>query len=137
MNDSPTQLTKDQQVTHWFGLNDLCSTFGVHLIDQPRAHQKRRRRPLVKILHKVPPPQSHNVLTKLELYAVTRGIKAREQIWKDIERLGSLRNDHSACVRHLLRRYGHPNDRPVPRTRAQARGDLQLARDYLRSRLPV
>lgn len=75
------------------------------------------------------------VLTKLELYRLERKAARKREIWAQIELLASEANDHAGCVRHLLRRYGRPDARPAPPTRAEALEDLELARGYVRSRL--
>jgi hypothetical protein len=79
--------------------------------------------------------QLDSLLTKIELLEKERKRAQRTVIWSDIELLKSEKNDHAGCIRHLLRRYGHPDDRPAPPSRAEARRDLQRARDYVRSRL--
>lgn len=76
------------------------------------------------------------LFTKLELYNIERNDDRRAEIWEDIERLASERNDHAGCVRHLLRRYGDRDAKPPPPSRAEALEDLCLARDYVRSKLP-
>ena len=79
--------------------------------------------------------QLDNVFSKIELLDLVRAKKRRREIWSDIERLASSRNDHAGCVRSLLRLYGQPEG-PKPTTRAKALEYLQLARDYVRKKLP-
>lgn len=78
--------------------------------------------------------QLDNVFTKIEFLGHVRAKAKRREIWNDIEILTSPRNDHAGCVRSLLRLYGTP-DGPAPVTRPQAMEYLQLARDYVRSKL--
>jgi hypothetical protein len=79
--------------------------------------------------------QLDNVFTKIELLTATKAAKKRQEIWKDIQRLAHEANDHAGCVRSFLRLYGSPDDKPVPKSRVEALGYLQLARDYVRRTL--
>jgi hypothetical protein len=79
--------------------------------------------------------QLDNVFTKIVLLTATREIKKRREVWDDIQRLANEANDHAGCVRSFLRLYGHPDDKPVPKSRVEALGYLQLARDYVRRKL--
>lgn len=81
--------------------------------------------------------QLDNVFTRIELLNSTTETRKREEIWDDIQRLASAANDHAGCVRSILRIYGHPDDEPAPKSRAEAMDYLQLARNYVRSTLKL
>lgn len=79
--------------------------------------------------------QLDNVFSKIELWTAVRSPARRVAIWADVTRLADESNDHASCVRHLLKLYGHPG-RKAPPTRAAAVRYLELARAYVRQKLP-
>jgi|WetSurMetagenome_2_1015567.scaffolds.fasta_scaffold06377_5 hypothetical protein len=78
--------------------------------------------------------QLDDLLTKLELMTSVKSANRRKELWEDIQLLGHERSHHAGCVRSLLKLHGDPDEKPVPKSRAQAMEYLKLARDYWRSK---